>query len=382
MELFPAHPDLQLQISPPPATKSMDLGFWKRALDTSAATTAVAAAAATAPSAAPSIVTSSSAPAASGVVGAGGFYQSAASAVAVTHQGGSNGHRQHQHHLGGLQFLQRTQQILPQDAAAAAAAGGGGLHDLAFTRPIRGIPVYNTSRHLPFLQNHHHQHYQHCSYADAIGAAPGAGPRSPNKQAAALRLSAAPSKRGARAPRMRWTTSLHARFVHAVELLGGHERATPKSVLELMDVKDLTLAHVKSHLQMYRTIKTTDHRPAAPSYGQPKTIIEIPDDNLFDTNNTTSGSESSVQQQSNLDGNEHGSNMCALWSNNSSSSRGAWFHDKSRDATPGDIKSFEDVQSVQSPDDDGSDDLNSSPFQLSETVSAMKPNLDFTLGRM
>jgi hypothetical protein len=31
------------------------------------------------------------------------------------------------------------------------------------------------------------------------------------------------SKRNMRAPRMRWTTSLHARFVHAVELLGGHE---------------------------------------------------------------------------------------------------------------------------------------------------------------
>ncbi|KAI4352070.1 hypothetical protein L6164_006356 [Bauhinia variegata] len=82
-------------------------------------------------------------------------------------------------------------------------------------------------------------------------------------------------KRNMRAPRMRWTSSLHARFIHAVELLGGHERATPKSVLELMDVKDLTLAHVKSHLQMYRTVKNTD-KPAASLDGDEDFMISPP----------------------------------------------------------------------------------------------------------
>uniref|UniRef100_A0ACD5UTF5 Uncharacterized protein n=1 Tax=Avena sativa TaxID=4498 RepID=A0ACD5UTF5_AVESA len=55
-----------------------------------------------------------------------------------------------------------------------------------------------------------------------------------------------------RTPRMHWTAELHSSFLQAIGCLGGERHATPKLVLRLMGVKGLTIAHVKSHLQMYR----------------------------------------------------------------------------------------------------------------------------------
>lgn len=61
-------------------------------------------------------------------------------------------------------------------------------------------------------------------------------------------------------PRLRWTPDLHQCFIHAIQRLGGQDKATPKLVLQLMDVRGLTISHVKSHLQMYRSMKSDDTR--------------------------------------------------------------------------------------------------------------------------
>ncbi|CAO2842519.1 unnamed protein product [Amaranthus hypochondriacus] len=56
-------------------------------------------------------------------------------------------------------------------------------------------------------------------------------------------------------PRLRWTENLHHRFLRAVARLGGEDRATPKMILHAMGVDGITVSHVKSHLQMYRSLR-------------------------------------------------------------------------------------------------------------------------------
>lgn len=190
MELFPPQPDLTLQISPPSIDQeeNINLRFWRKTLDNSTANS---------PSSSSSMNKSKQ---------INGFDLSLSNPSQYASTTNNNLHLHfHHHHNASL--------LHHQD-------------NIPMLRPIKGIPIY---QHTPNLPTNYYPFPFAPSHPQLCDSTPnptncfvpfGAGPGLATKSRFMARF---PPKRSVRAPRMRWTTTLHARFVHAVELLGGHE---------------------------------------------------------------------------------------------------------------------------------------------------------------
>lgn len=195
MELFPAQPDLSLQISPPNSkptsdwrgggggggggvnTGEVDLGLWKRGLESRSC-----------------------------------FLSSMPK---------TDHNHTHLFHLSHSNPTTRTVTPSSSDTDITSTTLQSLHHHhfqnspfhqhLGFLRPIRGIPLYQ------------HPPGPHPHAPPAVGLEASSVSVSPASARSRFLSHRFPAKRSMRAPRMRWTSSLHARFVHAVDLLGGHE---------------------------------------------------------------------------------------------------------------------------------------------------------------
>ncbi|XP_060212430.1 protein PHOSPHATE STARVATION RESPONSE 1-like isoform X1 [Lycium barbarum] len=101
-------------------------------------------------------------------------------------------------------------------------------------------------------------------------------------------------------PRMRWTPELHEVFVEAISKLGGSEKATPKGVLKLMNVEGLTIYHVKSHLQKYRTARYKPEPAEGTPEKNPTSVTEMPSLDLKTTMGITEALRLQMEVQKQL----------------------------------------------------------------------------------
>lgn len=234
MELFPAQPDLSLQIGPPNSTKKptstwrrssntsttteedMSLGFWKRALDSRNTNDTPMAKQVT------TTTTSFDLPLCTGNLSKVSSEPNKSNHNHHFHTFDNANNNLFQHHPLLFQHQQQQERGLSPE--------------LGFLRPIRGITVFHqglppppsSSSQFPFVQQSFDTTCTSRSFPSSISTNCHNNSSGPyhHHQPHMMRsrsMTRFPAKPIMRKPRMRWTSTLHARFVRAVELLGGHE---------------------------------------------------------------------------------------------------------------------------------------------------------------